>query len=73
MSNKYSQRKFGNYFRQRLKDLFRSYALADYCTVKEAAKALHISPSGVYYRIMSGKIPAIHLGRQLLIKTIDLR
>lgn len=73
MRYKYS---LGKYFRrqiQRLQDPFKPYALADYCTVKEAAKTLHISPSGVYYRIVSGKIPAIRLGRQLLIKTIDLR
>ncbi len=70
---------FYNPFRMKLqnvKDILRPYkgiVLADYCTVKEAAQALKISPSGVYYRIMAGKIPVVRFGKQLLIKKTDVR
>ena len=50
----------------------RAPALIDYCTVKEAAVRLGISESGVYYRIMTDKIPTIKFGRQMLIKKADL-
>ena len=46
--------------------------LIDFCTVKEAAVRLGISESGVYYRIMTDKIPTIKFGRQMLIKKADL-
>jgi len=46
--------------------------LDDFYTVKEAAVRLGISESGVYYRIMTDKIPITWFGRQMLIKKSDL-
>lgn len=44
----------------------------DFITVPEAAKKLHITRSGVYWRIATGKLPSKRFGSQLLIKKADL-